>query len=298
MPESSPSLTRIPPPPPGTRNSSGDFGDHPEDGLDILDFIEFIDMPLYDTHCHIHDLSNFPDPNTTLSMAREAGVGHINVVGVNPDDWDTAVSFARMHPGVHAICGWHPNYTAEYDPIEIPRLTALLRLPEVVALGEIGLDYHWDYSPPSVQHKALRDQLKIAEQYKKPVVFHAREAYSDLLDVLEKSPRMPFLLHCFAGTKEEARRAMRLDCYFGVDGPVTYKKADDLRAVIRIMNPERIVLETDSPYMSPVPYRGKPNQPAYLTNVNETIAEILGITPEECADLTTQNAKRFFGILS
>jgi TatD DNase family protein len=253
-------------------------------------------VTLIDTHSHIHDREKFPDPEATLAEARAAGVDQIIVVGVNPKDWWTATEFAIKHPRTYSICGWHPNYTADYDPIDLPKLATLLQLPEVVALGEIGLDYHWDYSPTVMQHKALRDQLRLAQEMNKPVVFHAREAYSDLLDVLEQQPRIPYLFHCFAGDKSEARRAMRLDAYFGIDGPITYKKADDLREIVRVMNPERVVLETDSPYMSPVPHRGKPNSPAYIPLINQVLAEVWGMTPEETAAQTTENARRFFNL--
>ena len=137
-----------------------------------------------------------------------------------------------------------------------------------------------------------------------PVVFHAREAYADLLDVLEKlkaksPPEMPplkYLMHCFAGTLEDARRALRLGCFFGVDGPITYKKADDLRAVIKLIPPHKLLLETDSPYMSPVPYRGKPNQPAYIPIINRAVAELHGMTEDEFAEQASLNCKDFFGI--
>jgi TatD DNase family protein len=249
---------------------------------------------MFDTHCHIHDASHFPDAAAEVEFARSQGVNQIVVVGVNPEDWPRAVGFAEQFDEVYAICGWHPNYTADYDPIELPRLINVLRHPKVIGLGEIGLDYHWDYAPTSIQQKALRDQLRIAQDTGKPVVFHAREAYSDLLDVLEQYPPMPYLFHCFAGTKEDMRRALRLGSLFGCDGPITYKKADELREVFRLIPPHKIVLETDSPYMSPVPHRGKPNRPGYVPLINAALAELHGMTPEEMAEQTTLNARDFF----
>jgi TatD DNase family protein len=250
---------------------------------------------LIDTHCHIHNLENYPDPDAEVLAAKEAGVERIVVVGCEPNDWTQAIAFAEKYEHVFAICGWHPNYTANYDPIDMPLLVKALKHPKVLALGEIGLDYHWDYAPTSVQHKALRDQLKLAEEMNKPVVFHAREAYSDLLDVLEKLPRRPYLFHCFAGTKEDARRALRLGAFFGCDGPITYKKADELREVFKFIPPHKIVLETDAPYMAPVPHRGKANRSAYIPILNKALAELHDMTQEEMAAQTTQNAIDFFG---
>lgn len=249
---------------------------------------------MIDTHCHIHDLEHFPDPEKVVQEALHAGVEKIVLVGVNPEDWPKAIAFAERFDSVYAIVGWHPNYTADYDAADLPILIKYLRHPKVVALGEIGLDYHWDYSPHTQQHKALRDQLRVAEDYNKPVVFHAREAYSDLLDVLEKIPPRPYLFHCFTGTKVDMRRALRLGALFGCDGPITYKKADELREVFRLIPPHKIVLETDSPYMAPHPYRGKQNSPALLPHINQVLAELHEMTPEEMSDQTDLNASDFF----
>lgn len=251
---------------------------------------------LVDTHCHIHDEKHFPDSDAEVQFARESGIERLIVVGVNPEDWPRAIAFAEKYEDVYAICGWHPNYTEDYDAMEMPKLLRFLRHPKLLALGEIGLDYHWDYSPPTLQIKALRDQLRVAEDYNLPVVFHAREAYSDLLDILEQMPPRPYLFHCFTGTIDEARRILRLGGYFGCDGPVTYKKAEELRTVFSFIPPHKIVLETDSPYMSPVPNRGKPNRPGYLGNINSVLADLHQMTFDEMAERTRQNVKDFFGI--
>lgn len=251
---------------------------------------------MIDTHCHIQDAEVFPDQVTTLAAARDAGVDRIIVVGTEPVDWDRAISFADRHDGVYAIVGWHPNYTATYERSSLEKLRDRLAHPKVLALGEIGLDYHWDYAPREIQHRALHDQLDLAGELDMPVVFHAREAYGDLLDVLEGLPPHPYLFHCWAGTREEAARAVKLDAYFGVDGPITYKKADELRNAIASLPRERLVLETDSPYMTPAPFRGKPNQPAYVKLINAGLAAALGISEADCAAMTTTNAERFFGL--
>ncbi len=249
---------------------------------------------MIDTHCHIHDQKAFSDPAATLERARQAGIDRVIVVGVNPEDWTRAIEFADRFESAFAIVGWHPNYTADYDPASLPHLEELLAHPKVKALGEIGLDYHWDYAAHSVQRQALIDQLDLAVRREKPVVFHAREAYSDLLDILEQRPPHPYLFHCWAGNAEEAARATKLDAYFGVDGPITYKKADELRTVFAGLRHDRLVTETDSPYMAPVPHRGKPNEPAHVSLINAALAGCLGVSEAECARVTTENGERFF----
>lgn len=251
---------------------------------------------LIDSHCHLNDSKAFPDPAQELAECARAGVEAVFVVGTGPEDWDRAVELADRFENVYAIVGWHPNYTAEYNRSSLSDLTERLRHPKVIALGEIGLDYHWDYAPRDIQHQALSDQLELGMRLNLPIVFHAREAYEDLLSVLEPLGPYRYLFHCFAGNAEEAARAVELGAYFGVDGPITYKKSDDLRQVIAGIPHERLVVETDAPYMAPVPFRGKPNRPAYVAQVNAGLAQTLGIEALACATLTTANAKRFFGL--
>jgi TatD DNase family protein len=251
---------------------------------------------LIDTHCHLHDAEAFPNPDEELRLAREAGVESLIVVGVQPVDWERAIQMAEAFDEVSAIIGWHPNYTADYSPESLDRLKELLAHPKVRAMGEIGLDYHWDYAPRELQFQALRDGLSLAKEIDVPVVFHAREAYEDLLDVLEGFLPLRTLFHCYVGSAAQAKRAAAMGAYFGVDGPISYKKNDELRAMIAELPRDRVVLETDSPYMAPVPYRGKPNRPAYVANVNAALASVWSVSPEESAAITTSNAKRFFGL--
>jgi len=166
----------------------------------------------------------------------------------------------------------------------------------VVAIGEIGLDYYLNHAPHDIQRQALLDQLALARELSLPVVFHCRNAYPDLLTLLEELPPHPYLIHCFAGDRKDARRAVKLGSLFGVDGPITYKNGEPLRETIRHIGLERLVLETDSPYLSPVPHRGKPNCPAYIPLIANGIAEALGVTIEQVAEVTTATADRFFGL--
>lgn len=251
-------------------------------------------MRLIDTHCHLNFPDLFPDPEPLIEEARESGVDRLIVVGCDRETSAHAVALAERFEGLFAVVGWHPTSTANFTLDELGPLREWLAHPKVVALGEIGLDYHWDYSTPEQQAVALHAQLDLAAELGAPVVFHCRKAYPDLLDVLEARPPHPYLFHCWSGNPEEAARAMALDAWFGVDGPVTYKSAHELRAILKTVPREKIVIETDSPYMSPEPFRGKPNVPARVTLVNGALASVLGMAAEECAALTTRNAEAFF----
>ena len=253
-------------------------------------------MRFVDTHCHLHDATAFADPEPEIEAARAAGVDRIVVVGVNPADWDIAIEFADRYEGVFAILGWHPNYTADYDPATLQRLEELLGHPKVRALGEIGLDYYWEYAPQERQFEALRDQLDLATSLNMPTVFHARDAYGAVLDILEKRGPAQYLLHCFAGDHDDARRAIQLGATIGIDGPITYKKAEVLRQIAGEYPLESIVLETDSPYMAPVPFRGKQNSPAKIPLIAQALADARQMELAAVADATTANAERYFGL--
>jgi TatD DNase family protein len=251
---------------------------------------------LVDTHCHLNIAKAFPDPSRTVAEAREAGVDRLVVVGVDADSSQRAVEIAETHEAVFAVVGWHPTSAGQYSPAGLKAIESLLDHPKAVAVGEIGLDFYWDTTTPEQQHRCLRDQLELAADKGKPVVFHCRDAYEDLLSVLESRPPRPYLLHCFSGDVAQAQRAVALGAILGVDGPVTYPKNTALRDVFRSVPHDRIVVETDSPYMAPVPYRGQPNRPAWVVHVNAALAKVLGLSEQECADLTTRNAERFFGL--
>jgi len=249
---------------------------------------------MIDTHCHLNVAEAFPDPDRTLDEARAVGVSGFYIVGIDLPGSRRAIEIAERHADVWAIIGHHPNYAHEYEEAMLPEYRQMLAHEKVKALGEIGLDYHWDFATKEQQLACLIPQLDLAAELKMPVVFHAREAYSDLLGVLEARPSHRYLFHCFAGSMQDAERAISLDAYFGVDGPITYKKADELRAVIAALPRNRVVLETDSPYMSPVPHRGKPNSPAYLPLIQDGLANVWGVSAAEAEAQTDENATGFF----
>ena len=253
-------------------------------------------VELFDTHCHLNLSEHFPDPDAEIARAKEAGVTRLALVGIDLETSRRAVEIAETHKNVYAIVGWHPNSAALWSSSLIPKIEELLNHPKSVALGEIGLDYHWDFATPEQQKTCLDAQLHLAAQMHKPVVFHCRNAYDDLLDILEQREKRPYLFHCFSGDAGHAERVEKLGGFIGVDGPITYKKSEELRELCRRWPKDRILLETDSPYLSPEPYRGKPNHPAYLTFVNQKLAECWSQQGDETAEQTTANALKFFRI--
>lgn len=255
---------------------------------------------IFETHCHIHSLDRFDasDPSLSgadvLNRARLAGVGTVVVIGTDPEDWDTALAFADMHDDVYAALAWHPNSTASYRPGEIRRLQQALLHPKAIAVGETGLDLHWNAATLEQQTAALQDQLELAASLSLPVIFHARDATPQLLDHLEAQPARPYLFHCFSGDAQDAERLNRLGGYVGIGGPLTYRKNAGLREIAVAYPRDRVVVETDSPYLSPEPLRGKPNEPANLTHILRRLADLWDVTVEEATEITAANARRFF----
>lgn len=255
-------------------------------------------MRLIDTHCHLNDAKAFPDVDATLVAAAEAGVDRVIVVGIDTESSRRALELAESHEGVFAVVGWHPTSAAAFSDSELQAIEMMLASPKAVAVGEIGLDFYWDKSTPEQQYACLTAQLDLAKSVGKPVVFHCRDANDELLAFLESRPVIPYLFHCFSGDSGHAARALALGALLGVDGPLTYPKNDALRSLMADVPRDRVVIETDSPYMSPVPFRGKPNRPDWVVHVNEALAGCWGVSVEECAQLTTANAERFFGLTS
>ncbi|HLK17175.1 MAG TPA: TatD family hydrolase [Fimbriimonadaceae bacterium] len=250
---------------------------------------------LIDTHCHLNLRDKFPDPEPVVAAAREEGVDRLVVVGIDEATSRHAVELAERFEGVFATVGWHPTSTANFQASWLEPIRELAGHPKVVAIGEIGLDYYWPDSPPADQERALLAQLDLAAELGKPVVYHCRDAYPALLSLLEaRTQPGAQVMHCFGGHAEDARRAVALDLYFGVDGPVTYKNAAELRETLKTIPRDRLVLETDSPFLPPVPFRGKPNVPAFVPYIARGLGDTLGLSETEIAALTTANAERLF----
>jgi TatD DNase family protein len=257
-------------------------------------------MTLVDTHCHL-DLDRFDeDRDAIVQRAAEYGVTRIIVPAIDLASCDAVLRLTEQHEGVYAAVGVHPNSTAVLLDNWLELIRRYAQHPKVVAIGEIGLDYYWDDSPRSVQHDALRQQLALAADLDLPVIIHNREASADVIRLLATSPLVgrarPGVLHSFSGDWQTAQAALDLGFYLGFTGPVTYKKADELRDIAVRTPLDRILVETDAPYLTPHPYRGKRNEPGYVRFVAEKIAEIRGMETAVFAAHTTANAERLFGI--
>lgn len=265
---------------------------------------------LTDTHCHL-DLDKFDsDRETVIQRAIQAGLTRILIPALTLDSSRAAVKLADSHPMLFTAIGVHPNDALTWNDKTRAGLKELAAASKkIVAIGEIGLDYYWNDAPHHVQQKILREQLTLAEELNLPVVIHLREkddaergeCASDLMKILEdwagrskSGKEARGVLHSFSGSIEIAQAAIRLGFYIGVTGPVTYKNADKKRQVIARLPLDRLLIETDAPFLAPIPHRGKRNEPAFVSHIADKIAEIHSHTPQKVAMLTTKNASRLF----
>ncbi len=250
-----------------------------------------------DAHCHVSDAPPVGAdegpwvPEVALADARSAGVGRFVVVGTDRARSRDAVAVAGRHVGVWATAGVHPHEARN----GIDGLAELLGVPRVVGVGECGLDYHYDHSPRAVQREVFAAQIRLAHAHDLTLVVHSRSAWDDTFAVLDAEgvPERT-QLHCFTGGPDEARRALDLGCVISFSGIVTFKTADDVRAAARLCPLDRLVVETDAPFLAPVPYRGRPNQPAWVAVVGAAVAEVKGLAPGVVEDATTANAAALF----
>ena len=267
---------------------------------------------LTDTHCHL-DYNKFdPDREAVIARALESGLIRMLVPGLHHKSSRDAVQLAESNASVYAAVGFHPTDLEEFSEKTFGEVKELAKHPKVVAIGEIGIDYYWvkEKDQRTFQRDVLKQQLQFAKEINKPVILHMREendawfgeASQDLLKILEdwqsglQSPLAdkPGVLHSFNGNLETAQKALALNFYLGITGPVTYKNADEKREMIKQLPLDRILIETDSPFLSPVPERGKRNEPAFVHHIADKIAEIHSKSPAEIAEITTANAARLF----
>jgi TatD DNase family protein len=256
---------------------------------------------LVDTHCHL-DFDRFDDDReAVVKQALAAGVQRIIVPAVDLDNCPAVLELAGRYEQVYAAVGVHPNSTAGWQDGWLEQVRDFAQHEKVVAIGEIGLDYYWDRSPKAIQHQALRWQLYLAADLGLPVIIHNRDSDEDVLRLLAESPLNggdgPGVLHSFSASWETAEEALAMGFYLGFTGPVTYKKADELRSIAARVPSERMLVETDAPFLAPQEHRGKRNEPAFVTYVAERIAEVRGQTTDEVAQQTTENALRLFSKL-
>ena len=252
---------------------------------------------LFDTHAHYDDESFDADRDAVLTALPEQGVGLILNPGCDVESSRKAVRYAAAYPHVYAAVGIHPENCGGCTAGDLDAIRALAQLPKTVAIGEIGLDYYWAENPPrDFQQQVLRQQLALARELARPVIIHDREAHADTLAIVREFPGVTGVFHCFSGSPEMARELLKMGWYLGFDGPVTYKNARRAPEVAAVTPLDRRLIETDSPYMTPVPYRGRRNDSGYVHLVAEKLAEWKGVTPEEMARVTTENGKRLFRI--
>ena len=254
---------------------------------------------LIDTHCHLFSDQFAADRAAALERAREAGVTRLINIGYDLPSSRAAIALAHAEATAWAAAGIQPHYALETTAADLDELRKLLAEPRVVALGEIGLDYHHDRAPHEMQETLFRQQLALARELDLPVVIHTREAQADTLRILQDAARgQPGVMHSFSGDWEYARQCLEVGFYLSFSGPLSFKKASELHEVARRAPLDRIVIETDSPYLTPHPFRGKRNEPAYVRYVAVALAELRGVTLEEIARATSANAEQLFPKLS
>jgi TatD DNase family protein len=248
---------------------------------------------LIDSHCHLDDSKFDGDREQTIQRAREAGVDRLLAIGTGngPPDLECAIRLAEQYPFIYATVGVHPHDAAKATAETWERLAELARHPKVVAIGEIGLDYHYDFSPRPVQAAAFEMQLDMARRAGKPIVIHTREAWEDTMARLAGWTGGG-IMHCFTGNPAQARQALDLGFHLSFGGVITFPKAEELREAARLAPEDRILVETDCPYLAPVPHRGKRNEPAFMVETVRRLADVRGVTAERIAEATTANFTR------
>ncbi len=254
-------------------------------------------MILFDTHAHYDDAAFDADREALLSALPGQGVGLVVNPGCDLSSSRSAIALAERFPHVYAAVGVHPENCADWEDRFAEDLRQLAAHPRVVAIGEIGLDYYWEENPPrALQQRAFRAQLALAGELRLPVIVHDREAHGDSLAIVREFPGVRGVFHCYSGSVEMARELVKLGWMISFTGVLTYKNAKKAVETAREIPLERLMIETDSPYMAPVPCRGRRNDSTLVRYVCEKLAEIKGISPEECAAATLENGKRFFSI--
>ncbi len=249
---------------------------------------------LTDSHCHLDDKRFAEDLDAVLDRAAAAGVTCILTIGTGngPPEIDRAILLADKYPQLYASIGVHPHDANKVTPQTYNDLQTLATHPKVIAFGEIGLDYHYDFSPREIQREVFIEQLKLARAVNLPITIHTREAWDDTISILREHWSGPGIMHCFTGDPTQARQALNMGFHLSYGGVLTFKTAENVRESARITPPERLLIETDAPYLAPIPYRGKRNEPAMMVETARKLAEVRATTPDAIATLTTANFER------
>jgi TatD DNase family protein len=251
-------------------------------------------MRLVDSHCHLDGDKFAGDLEETIERARAAGVSAFVAVGTGsgPPDLGAGVRMAERFSGFYATAGVHPHDAAKADEAVFVQLRELSKHPKVVAIGEIGLDFHYDFSPRDVQDRVFEEQLAVAREADLPVVIHTREAWAETMETLRRNSAASGIMHCFTGGPREAEQALALGFHVSFGGVITFPRAGELREAARVVPDDRLLVETDAPYLAPVPYRGKRNEPAFMIETVRKLAEVRATTAAHIAAITTSNFER------
>lgn len=252
---------------------------------------------LIDTHSHI-DMEDFNDLDEVILNAKNSGVKKIVIPAVDRSSFEKIINIANKYENVYCALGIHPSEVKNAKDEDFEKIIEFSVNKKVVAIGECGLDYYWDKSFIDEQKRAFLKQIEIAKALKKPLIVHDREAHKDTFDLITQNitDEIPIIMHCFSGSLEFAKECIKKGFYIALGGVVTFKNAKKVHEIAKNISLEHLLLETDAPYLTPEPYRGKHNEPAYVKFVAEKIAELRGISFEEVAQVTTKNAENIFGI--
>lgn len=256
---------------------------------------------LTDSHCHLDSEQFEPDREAVIERALAAGVERMVAIGTGdgPPDLEVGIRLADRYPAIFATVGVHPHEASKAESGTYAKLAECLKHPKVVALGEIGLDYHYDFSPRATQRAVFIEQMNVARDARKPIVIHTREAWDDTFALLEehwKPTGLGGIMHCFSGGPKEAERSFALGFHLSFGGIVTFPKALDVQEAARMTPADRLLVETDAPYLAPVPRRGKRNEPAFVVETARKLAELRGATLEEITRTTSENFSKLCGL--
>ena len=256
-------------------------------------------MKYLDSHCHINDDALYPIRDELISRAREAGVGYLLVIGWDVESSKKAVEIAHEYEDIYAAVGIHPENLDGINEDSLKQIEELAHDDKVVAIGEIGLDYHWFHEK---EHHELQKiwfikQIELANKLNLPISIHAREASGDLLEILKNHPvNRSGVLHCYSGSPESLKEFAKLGFYFGFDGPITYKNAVEPKESVKACPMDRILTETDAPYLTPVPFRGKQNEPAYIPHILAQTASLKEVEENQMAEQVKKNFEKLFSV--
>lgn len=253
---------------------------------------------LFDTHAHLNAVQFEEDLEEVIERATSEDVSHIVVVGFDHETIKRAMELIEQYDMIYAAIGWHPVDAIDMTEEDLNWIRELSQHPKVVAIGEMGLDYYWDKSPKEIQKDVFRKQIQLAKEVNLPIIIHNRDATEDVVKILqeENASEVGGIMHCFTGSLEVAKQCMEMNFYISFGGPVTFKNAKKPKEVVKEIPMDRLLIETDCPYLTPHPYRGKRNEPSYVRYVAEQISELRGVSYEEIAEKTSDNAMKVFGI--